>query len=158
MRRSIIGLIVSMVMLFSTEAMALDLVQTNNPDVQNNFWVDNLIDLRFFDESHPGFSQMDSPGGWKVGIAAIRPEFAAQIQEIRIVGQKQTITVPDCYFFLGQDQCDYSYWIGHSVHAGDTFVVEGTDIDGNPINFYSDFYAIPVYFRFSVRGSSAITR
>ena len=155
MRKEIIFIFLTVTALFSsnftTNSYAFNF-NLDGPEVSGG--IDNMVDLRYYDKTHPSAYETSSVGGWKVGVYLLSDEAGiADIDRFEVVGNnfEMIMKKPDCYGWMGKRQCDYSFWMGHRVNTMDSYIIRGFHKDGTPIHFYkwmqaTDFFTAEPLF------------
>jgi len=107
----------------------------------NDFYYDNMFDVRTYDATHPNFGNINSIGGLTVGIDIINMDVADQISRVEIVSvggnieQKIVLTSPDIFNFLGDPMHIYTMVIGSKFQTAPQYDVFVYDLNGVQAQF-----------------------
>ena len=113
--------------------------------IDQDLYVNNFFDDRTYDESHPDFGMQAHVGGWHVGISVLKPELAANISRVEIVGTggghseyTTIVTKPDVYDWIGQTFYDYVIFMGTKALVCDQYDISIYDQNGALITYIFD--------------------
>ena len=113
------------------------LILTENDD----FYFDNMFDVRTYDATMPNFGMINSLGGLTVGIDFINMSVAAQISRVEIISvggnieQKIVLTTPDIFDFLGTPMHIYTMVLGSKFQTAPQYDVFAYDLNDTPVQF-----------------------
>lgn len=87
--------------------------------LEQDMYIDEMFEIRTFDDTHPNFGLMNTVGGWNVGATIINPNRALEVAKVEILayggatdGQFTTLVTPDVYQWMGTQWSSYDLWIG----------------------------------------------